>query len=434
MPIAILAACTNVPDQTVRQPATEAPSLTIQSRIPSVANTPFGRQIADAVMLSPAIAGEAASVAQAEAELRGAQGAFRPYVSVGLSTQSYTSTGLRDFDISPVAELTQLVYDGGASRARIAQASANIERSNDERVATASATTLLAVETYLNVLVLRELLIAADRTVTAHEELRDRIAERADVGAGIQTDILTARSRLADAHALQISVRADLAYAEAAYAEIFDHDPPLDLARPTAAPPLPDEVPEVLAHRSPRWRVASANIAVLEAGLATARAGRGPQVSLQTSAGLDDDDDVDIALGLVVDYPIYSQGRAAAAIDAAMAQLNAARAESAALERTLVRELVSIISDRGTNAAQVEAARNAADANAATLAALTEQFQIGRSSLLDVLDAESATFAAQQALILTQNERALTGWAALAITGDILAAFEIASFEGGSMP
>ncbi|MCF2872306.1 TolC family protein [Octadecabacter sp. G9-8] len=376
-------------------------------------------------MSSPVTAGEAATVAETQAGLRGAEGAFRPVISVGADADSSSSTGLGNVDVSPVLELTQLVYDGGVSRSRIVEARASVDRSIGTRIVSTSATTLTAVETYLSVVMQRKLFIAASDTVAALESLQDRIDERAEAGAGIQTDILAARSALADATARQVAARAELQQAEAAYAEVFDHHPPPDLPAPVSAPLLSNDMLEDLTRTSPRLRTANANIAAFEAGLDAVRAGRSPQVSLEATAEPDFGGDSDIGLGLSVDYPLYSQGRLTAAIDAAEAQLSAAIAERAALERALARALANVISERETGAARVAAAQNALDANAATLEAAREQFQIGRRSLLELLDAELDTFEANQVLISAQNDRALTGWAALALTGDILAVFDI---------
>lgn len=435
-----LTACTSASEEAALQTSTPelrpkvARVAVENTRISSVANTPFGALISVAVMSSPVTAGEAANVAETQAGLRGAKGAFRPVVSVGLDAGSSSSEGFGNVGVSPVLELTQLVYDGGASRARIAEARANVDRSFGTRVVSVSATTFTAVETYLDVLMRRKLFIAVSDTVAALDRLQKRIDERTEAGAGIQTDILAARSGLADATTRQVTVRGELQQAEAAFAEVFNHPPPVNLPSPVSAPLLSDGMLENLTRLSPRLQTANANIAALEAGLDAVRAGRSPQVSLEAAAGAEFGGERDFGLGLSVDYPLFSQGRQAAAIDAAEAQLNAAMAERAALERALTSAIANVISERATGAARVAAAQNALDANTATLEASRAQFQIGRRSLLELLDAERDTFEARQVLIVAQNDRALTGWAALALTGDILAAFDIALTREGPAP
>jgi outer membrane protein TolC len=64
------------------------------------------------------------------------------------------------------------------------------------------------------------------------------------------------------------------------------------------------------------------------------------------------------------------------------------------------------------------------------VAAAGEEFTIGRRSLLDLLDAQRDFVLAQQTLIEAEEQLLLSGYAALALTGDILPAFGVALQDG----
>jgi len=65
------------------------------------------------------------------------------------------------------------------------------------------------------------------------------------------------------------------------------------------------------------------------------------------------------------------------------------------------------------------------NSNAASVDAAREQFSIGRRSMVDLLDAQRDFVRAEETLIRAEQERFLTDYAALALTGDILDLFDI---------
>jgi outer membrane protein TolC len=73
----------------------------------------------------------------------------------------------------------------------------------------------------------------------------------------------------------------------------------------------------------------------------------------------------------------------------------------------------------------VDAARVAVEANQIAVAAAEQQFTIGRRTLTQLLDARRDLFLASEALALAERDLALSGYAALALTGDILDALGV---------
>jgi outer membrane protein TolC len=128
---------------------------------------------------------------------------------------------------------------------------------------------------------------------------------------------------------------------------------------------------------------------------------------------------------LDVVYDPGAPGSHQARIRAAEAQLDAVRAEREGLAREITRALADLRSDQRAGAARVAAAREAVTANRATVEASREEFSIGRRSLLGLLDAQRDLFEANETLIAAEREVALSGYAALALTGDILDVFAI---------
>ncbi len=388
----------------------------------SLAGTAFGQRIARAIAESPELARSTARLRMARAELRGASGAFLPEISLGASAETRSLGGAQSSSASPYLKVSQLVYDGGAAASARTAARARVFETRGTRLEVVSAATLKAVETYHAVRTRRRLLDLANDNLSVLETVAGQIGGRVAGGLGAQTDMLTARSRLADARTRRIDAQARLDRAAAEYRRIFGQ-PPDDLPPPQPAPALPADAEAVIA-QSPRVRSIDARLMAARAELAAARARRLPSVSLEAT-GQRTDGEGDVSLGLSLNYALDSAGKRAAAITAAQARIEEIAADRRALRREIRQALDFVRSDQQAGAARVAAARAAVEANARNVAAARDQFTVGRSSLIQILDAQRDYVAARETLILAEQDRALTDFAALALTGDILDTFRI---------
>lgn len=190
------------------------------------------------------------------------------------------------------------------------------------------------------------------------------------------------------------------------------------------APPLPDGEADVL-DQSPRLRAANATLKAAEADLVAASARRQPGVELGATGQRASGGGGDLALDLTLNYSLDTRGERRAAVDAAQARLDAAQAERDTLLRDVREALAFVRTDQSAGEARVIAARQAVASNAASVDAAREQFSIGRRSMVDLLDAQRDDVRAEDTLIRAEQERFLTDYAALALTGDILDLFDI---------
>jgi len=421
-----MAACTEAPDLAPIAASLGPGTAGLGAdRVPdAVARAPFGRQIAAAVTDEPVLRGSAAEIRAARADKRAADGAFRPDISIGASARREVFDSGTESSASPFVRVSQLVYDAGAARADQRGAEARVFESTARQIETGSRVTLEAVEAYKGLSTARRLLTVAQENQRVLQDLADQIEERVRSGAGSTADSLTARSRLADAETQRVDARARLDRAEATFRRLFGEVPDR-LAREVAAPPLPSDTADVL-DQSPRLRAATAAVKAAEADLAAARARRWPGVEVgATGRESLSGGGTDVAFDLTLDYSLDSRGNLRAAIDAAEARRDAAAADRDALRRDVREALAFVRTDQAAGTARVAAARDAVDSNEASVAAAREQFRIGRRGIVDLLDAQRDLVRAQETLIAAERERFLTDYAALALTGDILDAFDI---------
>jgi outer membrane protein TolC len=419
-----LAACAQSPDLDALEASFDAPPDQREVRVSArVSQTEFGRTVARAVEENPRLDASNADVLAARAREDGEAGGFLPRFSLGVTLGSGLSGG--SMALSPILELMQLIYDGGATASRQIAARARVFESRGARLEVAAALALEAVEAWQNLVAARAQHDLARENEAAHRSLLAQVQERSDAGAGTQSDVLTAQARLADAVARRVQALSGRDRAEAVFREIFDRGA-TRLSAPPVAPTLSEVPDDTLIASSPRVRGIDASIKAAEADLAATRAARFPQVDLRTTGRREvRGDGIDTDLDLLLDYDSGAPGQKAAAIRESEARLAALRADRDSLAREIRRALAFARSDQRTGLERVRAARDAVDANEATVAAGREEFSIGRRGLIGLLDAQRDLFEAGERLIVARREQALSGYVVLALTGDILDAFAI---------
>jgi outer membrane protein TolC len=249
------------------------------------------------------------------------------------------------------------------------------------------------------------------------EATTSQVEERSLGGLGSSVDALTAQSRLANDRAAVVAARSEASRAEAIFIETFGQVPAPDLSLPPQAPPAPAGG----AAESPMLHVAAAELLAAQAEYAAALAGRVPSLSIRVSAV----PGAQAATGLASEQLLSpARGRAAriaatqARIDARRVDLDATKRELESRSRILTAELLAV-TDRLT------ATSAARDANRANLKVAQEQFQAGRRSLIELLDAEREALASERQQILAEHDRVMLGYAVLAATGDILDVFGV---------
>lgn len=394
----------------------------------ALAQSSFGQQITQAVNTSPDLAQSSVRIRAAQAEQEAAEGAWKPQVSVGVNASTRQQT-INEASTSPYLRISQLVYDGGAAAGDQTAARARVLQSRGDQLTTAAAVTLEAIEAYVMVLDRRKLLSIARANVATHERLERQISERTESGAGSEGDVLTARSRMADARTFYADAQARADRAEARFREVFARAPS-SLPRPQAAPGLTRSDAEIVAN-SPRVRALTASLRAAEADLIAAKARRRPSLVAGALGDRDGNDDPDVSVDLSLNFDLDTSGQRRAAVKAAEARVEEVQFERDVLIREIGRELDFIRSDQKAGAERLRAARIAAKANADSVAATQEQFTIGRRSLIEILDAQRDYVGAQERLILAEQNFFLTNYAALSLTGDILDVFGIALNDWG---
>lgn len=287
-----------------------------------------------------------------------------------------------------------------------------------------SQLSLTAVEVYLDLLSARDRLALQLANLQTHQDVLTQIEERRRLGAGGVSDLLTIQSRLADTETLAINAEADLLRAEARYEQIFAAEPPASLLAVPQAPELDADLARAV-NNSPRLKSIDSQILEGQASVKQARASRLPRVELSGTALTDYEGDADFVVNLGVTYQFDTQDQIRSSVDGAQANLQRLRSEKARIARDINRALDFLQADCIAGTKRLNAARAAVEANRQNIEAATEEFSIGRSTLLEMLDAQRDFVAAEIVLVRAERAQILTGYETLALTGDIITTFAI---------
>ena len=326
-------------------------------------------------------------------------------------------------DVVPIGRITQLLYDGGASRQQIEIAKLGAEEAYESQLAEMATQTYAGVDAVIALTQARARVDQARRNVAAVEDIVADLQRRFDVGAGSSADLLAGEGRVAQASSLQLEAAADLREAEALWVDLFGTPAPARLPAVPTAPRLRNTNVEAALAGSPRLRAQVNEVAARERSVELARAQGRPRVSaiLESDFGRGSfDDDVQARVG--VDVPVYQGGQLQASVAGAEAELAQARAAQEGLRRDLRRALTSALAEVSDTAQRLAAAQKAVRVNREALDAARGQFQLGSGSLLAILDAQRAINETQVSLIDLRADTARAEYAILAITGDILTA------------
>lgn len=332
-------------------------------------------------------------------------------------------------------EVRQLVFDGFGTLARIAAARAG----RDGRLASlrevAELAALEAVQAHLDVLRAGSLVEIAEANVAAHRRLAGRVRQLEQGGQVTGADGAQAAARLAIAEADFAERLGDLAEAVALYVSRVGAAPDA-LALPGLPQGRPaDEDSAVAAALAghPSLAAADAEAAAGLAGVQGAEALWWPQLDLVARASADRSIEVLGGRTLQAEalaeatWNLYRGGGDSALLRQAEAELEATRLDRAERRRSVEEEVR--VAYRNLLAAEAVALplQRHAEAARQVLGAYGQQFDIGRRSLLDLLDAQGELTAARLRATDAQYRLLLAHYELAYALGDLTATLGLAA-------
>lgn len=333
----------------------------------------------------------------------------------------------------------QLLYDFGATGARIRAASARIRAAEAEVRSVANDAGIRAVAAYYDLLAYQTLVDVGQDFIQRHRDILEDTRLRFQQGYGAGGDVARVESYLASAEGRIARFERQLASARARYQEAFGEPAPERATRP--APPVSAaknaEEAIALSAKSPEVAAAKAREASAEREWRAARADRLPRITGVVDATqydvLDAGDDYDVRGRVVLRHSLFAGGRTTARANQALARFRQSEFAAERVVNEAGRDAGIAYEDVRVLERQAEALERAYIANRRTRDLFVEQFKVARGTLLDVLQAEQDYFEAATAYLQGATELDVARHVLLDRTGELLDHFDVAfSFNDAS--
>lgn len=330
---------------------------------------------------------------------------------------SVLNTPGRDYNSASIGLVVrQLLFDFGATSNAIDANSARDELAQFKAKLTRSDVALRAVQAHHDMLRSTRQLELANRNLLARDSILDLVSQRQELGGGTLSDVVRARSRVADAAAAVVSANQRLGIVASSYREIFGSikGDNTDIAHVLVDIPLDKSLLDEINRGVPesfkvRMAIAANNAADLDYR-SLVRKGL-PSLSLEASHTRRDlsgpgEPGVDKSVYLVLRHNFYTGGAETARED----QYREKRKQSEEDLRTAKREAEKVFAQAMLEANSMESLiksrLKAVELSADSLRMVREQFAYRRGSLLDLLTAQEALNSAGRDLIDAQIDSA----------------------------
>jgi len=389
----------------------------------------------------PRLAAERAGLDKAQAYIREQKGDLLPTLSARASaTSSLTEPGAfgslsgETGDVG--LELSQPLYRGGSTMARIREAEDFSDLQSERYRRVENDVLLEAVEAHIALVRNNEHVRLRENNISNLEKHLESEKTRFDLGANTSTDVNQAKARLASARAEAQRARGDLAASVADYVRVTGKQPPdiSGISLPQAM--LGEKLPSIATLDAARAAAGRINPDILAARLEenankqAQRAIKGeyyPAVTLtgQTqrsykpvfAAGVPYQDQSRIVLEASI--PLYKGGRTTARLSQSKHDGNRLRMEAVDTEREVTRRVTTAWENLQAVQAEVAARQVQVDAESLALEGARAEFTLGGRTSLDVLDAEQEKLDAELALLSARHDVILAEFNLLASTGQM---------------
>jgi len=371
--------------------------------------------VQSALQTNPEIRQAVSNRAATQEELNQGKGLWYPRISVegsagvrDLHNPTRKSLGIADHTLWPLEGdliVDELLYDSGGREAEIRRQAARTDAAAARVQERSEYVALNTARTYIDYLLQQRLVAIAQDNVTFHERLAGDLREGVAKGSISVADQQQAEERLQAARAKVTQAKEDLDTAAITFRTLTGV--PIDTVSmpPDLSPCMPASLEEAEANarnENPRVREAMADLATAREEVHAAKAELGPKFSLEGRARGGHDIDgfegktTDLQALAVMRWTLFNGG-----INEANVREQQRRADEVhgrLFERTRaaeedVRSAWSRLQNQTALAGELETQGRISDD---LLLSYREQFNIGRRSLLDVLDAQNSRYNVQQ--------------------------------------
>lgn len=397
--------------------------------------------IEDAIVHNPEFRKEVKTLRATQAQLRSAKGGYYPsidfsagigYEEVKQPTVNTEGNGLERQESS--IKLTQNLFEGFATEDEVKRQKYRQDSAAFKAQAAANTIALDMAKAYINLLKEKDLLKLAKDSLDTHLKIHEQILKRNKAGVGNQVEVDQAEARLALAQSNLGSEQNNYYDALAKFQRILGRQPDNSLIRPKFKYSLPaslDTATQIALKNHPTLESANADIASARAQYDASDKNYYPSINLEIEktynnnlAGLKGQNN-DLQAMLRLKYNLYNGGRDSSETKRTASEYLRATEIRNNSRRQVIENLRYAWNAYKFIGQQLPYINKHIKLTHETLIGYRKQFNLGRRSLLDLLNTENEYTSALRTLINNESDQLIAKYRILAATGDLLKTLSI---------
>ncbi len=400
------------------------------------------QSVASAIDNNPIIAQQYASFTAYLKDRRAAEAGYYPkvnlYGAVGYEDTQYSSGQKIDEQLTRKElgiKATQNVFKGFHTQSEVDRLSFEAEAERLTLLSDAENLALDVARVYLELLKAQQLLALTESNVADHLDVYRDIEDRQSKGLSSRSDLAQIAARVATSKSSLVAAKNNLLDKQVEFYKLVGADAGELIEPQVDSQLLPRNEPEAIRlalDSHPEIKAAIADMSAAKQELQREKADFYPEVNVELHANRSDDiggfegKDSDARVMLTVSYDLYSGGETTARSEAASWRKEQARAIRLRTEQQVTEGTRLSWNAWDLQRQQIDYLQQNVDAAKLAEQGYIEQFQLGRRSLLDVLDAKVEVFLARKNYIETHFSQRLASYRLLNATGRLGYALRLA--------
>ncbi|WP_411994435.1 TolC family outer membrane protein [Agarivorans sp. DSG3-1] len=373
-------------------------------------------------------------------QYQGAKGGYYPTVDLtagaGWGQSETENFGVNSANPTEVGvSIRQLLFSGFSTTGEVSRTENEARADQWLLYNDAENIALRVVDVYLEVVKQEQLLELADSNLQTHLAIQKDIKKRTDSGVGSSADLTQVNGRVARATTNALSAKNNLLDAQTQFLRVVN-TLPNDLVLPGAdIALLPADLDAALAAAldvHPTLKAAQFDVAAANAQNTVAKASNYPEIAVELDGnwdrnqnGFDDTKDYELAAMLRLRYNLFNGGSDAAEIRRSAYDVNRAKAVGDDAYRQVTEGTRLAWNAWDVLVRQKSFLQQHVEASFQTVEAYKKQFNLGKRSLLDVLNTENELFEAQNEFIGADIDELRAKYRLLNATGLLLEALRV---------
>jgi len=362
-------------------------SLSVSAPEPADLPTGIGVVLTRIFSTHPQVAQAASELAATGYSVSQAKAGYYPYLQVQTAVADKANNG------STTLSIVQPLWDGGLTRAQVDEARQRQSAALANLTGVRLSLSAEAIAACFDILDTDAQLLLADRYITELKGSLQTIERRAENGVAPEADVQTAHVRLSQAESSRETIRARRIGARSRLSSLLSAPPPAQLAWPDEKARLRAEDVELLTanlEAHPLMQADQLAIRIQKAVAAGTSASLWPQISVQHREQLDGTrfDPSNNATLLVAQYQTTNGLRAYQGAQSEQARVTAAERKLDATRAALQAEFRTDTAQLLTFATQIASQERAANASTGLVDSYRRQFEVGRKSWIELLNAQ----------------------------------------------